>query len=87
MQDLDNVVISAETSTMSSPSFFTTRIPAETIRCSLIISAHFAISLRSICNSNTGGDIVNKTEFAVAENTVLHGPEHPSKLVLPVIRR
>lgn len=38
-------------------------------------------------NSNTGGDIVNETEFAVAENQVLHGPEHPSKLVLPVIRR
>jgi putative CocE/NonD family hydrolase len=38
-------------------------------------------------NSNTGGDIVNETEFAVAENAVLHGPDHPSKLVLPVIRR
>jgi hypothetical protein len=23
----------------------------------------------------------------VAENTVLHGPEHPSRLVLPIIRR
>lgn len=38
-------------------------------------------------NSNTGGDIVNETKFAVAHNQVLHGPEHPSKLVLPVIRR
>jgi putative CocE/NonD family hydrolase len=38
-------------------------------------------------NSNTGGDIVNETEFAVAENSILHGPEHPSRLVLPVIRR
>jgi putative CocE/NonD family hydrolase len=38
-------------------------------------------------SSNTGGDIVNETQFAVAENTFLHGPEHPSKLVLPVIRR
>jgi putative CocE/NonD family hydrolase len=38
-------------------------------------------------NSNTGGDIMNKTQFAVVENTVLHGPEYPSKLVLPVIRR
>lgn len=38
-------------------------------------------------NSNTGGHIATETGFVVAENTVLHGPANPSRLILPVIRR
>ncbi|WP_342660114.1 Cocaine esterase [Rhodococcus ruber] len=40
-------------------------------------------------NTNTGGVINAETldEAIVATNRVLHGPEHPSRLVLPVIRR
>ena len=38
-------------------------------------------------NSNTGGHITDETEFAVATNRVLHGPAHPSRLILPLINR
>ncbi len=40
-------------------------------------------------NTNTGGNINTETldQAVVAVNRVLHGPEHPSRLVLPVIRR
>ena len=39
-------------------------------------------------NTNTGGDIARDTaELVVAGNRVLHGPRHPSRLVLPVIQR
>lgn len=40
-------------------------------------------------NTNTGGDINTETldQAVVAVNRVLHGPEHLSRLVLPVIRR
>jgi putative CocE/NonD family hydrolase len=40
-------------------------------------------------NTNSGGVIAHDTveDVVVAENTVLHGPEHPSRLVLPIIRR
>lgn len=40
-------------------------------------------------NSNTGGVIAEESasEVTVAVNRVLHGPAHPSRLILPVIRR
>ena len=40
-------------------------------------------------NTNTGGTINTETldQAVVATNHVLHGPEHPSRLVLPIIRR
>jgi putative CocE/NonD family hydrolase len=40
-------------------------------------------------NSNTGGVIADESasEVTVAVNRVLHGPAHPSRLILPVIRR
>jgi putative CocE/NonD family hydrolase len=40
-------------------------------------------------NTNTGGAINTETleDALVATNQVLHGPAHPSRLVLPVIRR
>jgi putative CocE/NonD family hydrolase len=40
-------------------------------------------------NTNTGGSIVQESinQAVVATNRVLHGPECPSRLVLPVIRR
>jgi putative CocE/NonD family hydrolase len=40
-------------------------------------------------NTNTGGVIAQESldQAIVATNRVLHGPEHPSRLVLPNIRR
>lgn len=40
-------------------------------------------------NTNTGGVIAEDSEEAVivAENTVYHGPSHPSRLILPIINR
>lgn len=40
-------------------------------------------------NTNTGGVIAEESldQAVVAVNDVLHGPSHPSRLVLPVIRR
>ena len=40
-------------------------------------------------NTNTGGTIARETEddFQAAVNRVHHGGRHPSRLVLPVIRR
>jgi len=40
-------------------------------------------------NTNTGGVIAEDTasQAVVATNQVLHGPAHPSRLILPVIRR
>jgi len=40
-------------------------------------------------NSNTGGVIADESasEVTVAVNRVRHGPDYPSRLILPVIRR
>lgn len=40
-------------------------------------------------NTNTGGIIADESaaQVAVAVNRVLHGPDYPSQLTLPVIRR
>lgn len=40
-------------------------------------------------NTNTGGDINTESleDSVVATNRVLHGPAHPSRLVLPIIKR
>lgn len=40
-------------------------------------------------NTNTGGAINTETldQAVIAINRVMHGPEHPSRLVLPIIRR
>jgi putative CocE/NonD family hydrolase len=40
-------------------------------------------------NSNTGGDIGRETEdnFVLAVNRIYHGPEYPSRLILPIIDR
>jgi hypothetical protein len=40
-------------------------------------------------NTNTGGVIADETadQATVAVNRVLHGPDHPSLLILPVISR
>ena len=40
-------------------------------------------------NTNTGGTINTETldQAVIATNHVLHGPEHPSRLLLPIIRR
>jgi len=40
-------------------------------------------------NTNTGGVIADEPagQVTVAVNRVLHGPDHPSRLILPVIRR
>ena len=40
-------------------------------------------------NTNTGGAIAGESaeQVMVAVNRVLHGPEHPSRLILPVIPR
>nr|WP_237694079.1 CocE/NonD family hydrolase [Streptomyces sp. SID2888] len=40
-------------------------------------------------NTNTGGEISAESaaDMVSAVNTVHHGPEHPSRLTLPVIRR
>ena len=37
-------------------------------------------------NLNTGGDAYSETEMVTAHQTVRHGPSHPSKLTLPVVR-
>jgi putative CocE/NonD family hydrolase len=36
-------------------------------------------------NLNTGGDNFDETAWVVAENTVHHGPPHPSHVVLPLL--
>ena len=40
-------------------------------------------------NTSTGGIIAEEaaSQAVTATNTILHGPEHPSRLILPVIRR
>jgi hypothetical protein len=40
-------------------------------------------------NTNTGGNIREETldQAVVATNRVLHGPDHPSRLILPIIER
>ena len=40
-------------------------------------------------NTNTGGVIAEDgpEDLVVATNRVLHGPSHPSRLVLPIIHR
>ena len=38
-------------------------------------------------NTNTGGVIAQEAETVPAINRVLHGPDHPSRLTLPIIRR
>jgi putative CocE/NonD family hydrolase len=40
-------------------------------------------------NTNSGGDIGRETEddFVVAVNRIYHGPDHPSRLILPIIDR
>lgn len=40
-------------------------------------------------NTNTGGFIARESidEAIVATNRIVHGPDHPSRLVLPIIRR
>ncbi len=38
-------------------------------------------------NTNTGVPIEKATDWTTATNRVLHGPDHPSRLILPVIRR
>ena len=40
-------------------------------------------------NTNTGGVIADESadQAAVAVNRVLHGPDYPSQLILPVINR
>ena len=40
-------------------------------------------------NTNTGGTIAEDTadHAVIATNNVVHGPEHPSRLILPIIRR
>jgi uncharacterized protein len=40
-------------------------------------------------NTNTGGVIAEDgpDDLVVATNRVFHGPSHPSRLVLPIIRR
>jgi uncharacterized protein len=40
-------------------------------------------------NTNTGGTIAEDTadQAVIATNNVVHGPEHPSRLILPIIRR
>lgn len=40
-------------------------------------------------NTNTGGIIAEDSlqQADIAVNRILHGPEHPSRLVLPIIRR
>jgi predicted acyl esterase len=38
-------------------------------------------------NTNRGDDIATATGWVVATNRVLHGPGHPSRLILPDIRR
>ncbi len=38
-------------------------------------------------NTNTGGVIAGESATQVAVNRVLHGPDYPSQLTLPVIRR
>jgi putative CocE/NonD family hydrolase len=42
---------------------------------------------RFVRNTNTGGRIVDDVEVVVATNRILHGPTHPSRLVLPIIDR
>jgi len=36
-------------------------------------------------NLNTGEDVATGTRMAVANQTVMHTPEHPSHVVLPVV--
>ena len=36
-------------------------------------------------NLNTGGELYSETEMRVAEQSVFHSSEHPSRLILPVI--
>ncbi len=38
-------------------------------------------------NLNTGKNFATDTTMAVAEQTVYHGPDHPSRIILPVINR
>ncbi|MEZ5170819.1 MAG: CocE/NonD family hydrolase [Acidimicrobiia bacterium] len=54
--------------------------PGQRVRVQVTSSAfpHF------VRNMNTGKPIADDTEATVAEQTVLHDPEHPSRVVLPV---
>jgi putative CocE/NonD family hydrolase len=38
-------------------------------------------------NTNTGARIETAAGWTTATNRVLHGPDHPSRLILPLIRR
>jgi putative CocE/NonD family hydrolase len=36
-------------------------------------------------NPNTGGEFGQETTFKVAEQTILHDADHPSRIILPII--
>jgi putative CocE/NonD family hydrolase len=38
-------------------------------------------------NTNTGDVVAQDAEVTPAINRILHGPDHPSRLTLPIIRR
>jgi putative CocE/NonD family hydrolase len=38
-------------------------------------------------NPNTGGDLGIERRFAIAEQTICHGPEYPSQVILPLVER
>ena len=48
-----------------------------------------ALAPKGLVITNTGGVIADEPagQVTVAVNRVLHGPEHPSRLILPVISR
>ena len=37
-------------------------------------------------NLNTGGNNFDETEWAIAKNTIHHSKDHPSHIVLPIIK-
>jgi predicted acyl esterase len=47
-----------------------------------VTSSNFPVYER---NLNTGGNNYDETTAVVARNSVHHGPNHPSHLVLPVL--
>jgi putative CocE/NonD family hydrolase len=38
-------------------------------------------------NLNTGGNNYDEKDPIVAHNTIHHSPEHPSQIVLPIVRK
>ncbi|MHC5063758.1 MAG: CocE/NonD family hydrolase [Planctomycetota bacterium] len=76
----DGVIYELPVSPMSTSNWFA---PGHRIRIE-VSSSNFPRFER---NLNTGGSNFDEVEGVVARNMVHHSPEHPSRIVLPIVRR